>query len=223
MLEMYLFINPLGSVCYEAEKNILKLVSQSQEKINVRFIPLLSLNTISSIMKKKGLCNNNLEAQHLIAAKIYRIALDYKAALFQGKKRGHHFLLSLQKHLIKFQVEYSEKLVYQIAQECDLDLDMFKQDRHSDFTLQSFKQDQKMAAEMNVTMHPTLILYNLKGCECAISLADCEAITFLSGFLNNEFSFADLKKFHQEQNTLTGQSHLSQAFNKYPFFLKINK
>ena len=32
MLEMYLFINPLGAKCYEAEQNILKLAEESSQK-----------------------------------------------------------------------------------------------------------------------------------------------------------------------------------------------
>lgn len=224
MLEMYLFINPLGNVCYEAEKNILKLVDQSSEKINFRFIPLLSLNTLSSIMKKNGLHKNDLEAQNFLAAKIYRLALDYKAALFQGKKRGHDFLLNIQKQVLKHQVEYCDKLVYQIAKDCDLDLEMFKQDRYSDFTFHSFKQDQEMAAEMNVSIHPTLVLYNLKGCDYAISLADCEAIAFLKGILTEEIFFDDLKKFQQDPvSKTTGQTSLSHIFHKYPTLVKINK
>ena len=40
MLEMYLFINPLGAKCYEAEQNILKLAEESSQKFQIRFIPL---------------------------------------------------------------------------------------------------------------------------------------------------------------------------------------
>ena len=38
MLEMYLFINPLGAKCYEAEQNILKLAEESSQKFQIRFI-----------------------------------------------------------------------------------------------------------------------------------------------------------------------------------------
>lgn len=55
MLELYLFINPLGSTCYHAEQNILKLVELSKSKIKFKFVPLLNINSISSIMSSYGI------------------------------------------------------------------------------------------------------------------------------------------------------------------------
>jgi predicted DsbA family dithiol-disulfide isomerase len=223
LLEMYLFINPLGGACYETEKHILKLVNQSKDKINFRFIPLLSLNTISLIIQRKGIALNDLETRNLVAAKIYRFALDYKAALFQGKKRGRNFLLAVQKQVLTQNKSYCDELVYQIAQECELDLEMFKQDRCSEFTIQSFKQDQEMAAEMNVTTHPTLVLYNLAGCDYAIALADYESLSFLEDILSGKIPPKDFIKYQKNPPFINGQTSMSQSFCKYPVFMKINK
>lgn len=42
----------------------------------------------------------------------YRIILDYKAALFQGMKRGRNFLMYLQEELLFNNKQYSEELIF---------------------------------------------------------------------------------------------------------------
>ena len=49
MLDMYLFINPLGSACYHTEQNILKLGDSLNEKINFNFVPLMNFKTINDV------------------------------------------------------------------------------------------------------------------------------------------------------------------------------
>ncbi len=44
MVEIYLFVNPLGGVCLEIEKEIIQLSVNDKKKIQLRFIPLLNLN-----------------------------------------------------------------------------------------------------------------------------------------------------------------------------------
>ncbi|MFT8823327.1 DsbA family protein [Liquorilactobacillus satsumensis] len=47
VLEIYLFINPIGSKCYRSEQNIIKLVDQLSTDVKFRFIPFLNLNTVT--------------------------------------------------------------------------------------------------------------------------------------------------------------------------------
>ena len=46
MVEIYLFVNPLGGVCLEIEKEIIQLSVNDKKKIQLRFIPLLNMKTI---------------------------------------------------------------------------------------------------------------------------------------------------------------------------------
>ena len=46
MVEIYLFVNPLGGVCLEIEKNY-TIVVNDKKKIQLRFIPLLNMKTIN--------------------------------------------------------------------------------------------------------------------------------------------------------------------------------
>ena len=81
MLEMYLFINPLGAVCYQAEQDILTLVARSDKQINFRFIPLLTLKTVTSVMKTRHIPLGDLEQRNKLAKELYQAALDCKAVV----------------------------------------------------------------------------------------------------------------------------------------------
>ena len=72
MLELYLFINPLGSTCYHAEQNILKLVELSKSKIKFKFVPLLNINSISSIMSSYGIDACDLKRRNQISQVLFR-------------------------------------------------------------------------------------------------------------------------------------------------------
>ena len=40
-----------------------------------------------------------LQLRNKVSQILYNAVLDYKAALFQGRKRGHNFLLNVQRQL----------------------------------------------------------------------------------------------------------------------------
>ena len=178
---MYLFINPIGDVCYHAEQNILRLMKDSNQEIRFRFIPLLNMQSIADIMKLSGIPQNDLAKRNKLVTSIYHAALDFKAALFQGKKRGRAFLLNVQKQMLSVNdlCNYSDQIALPAAKECGLDLEMFLEDRNSEFTARSFIKDQKTAAEMNVSHHPTVVLFNVKGYECGISMDACKSYSVL--------------------------------------------
>lgn len=203
MLEMYLFINPIGGDCYHSEQNILRLVDQLDEDVRFSFIPLLNLQTVSSVMRRKNIPLNDLQARNQIFNNIYQASLDYKAASFQGKRCGRNYLLKLQEQIVDFENEYSEDIAQKVAHASNLDCAMFSDDRHSSFTINSFKQDQKMAAEMNVHEHPTVVVYNLDGVDYGVSFTGCDSYELLkqlcTGQLNEDIVLkhkASAKKHH---------------------------
>ncbi|KRM95823.1 hypothetical protein FC19_GL001302 [Liquorilactobacillus aquaticus DSM 21051] len=141
-------------------------------------------------MRRENIPLNDLQARNQIFNNIYQASLDYKAASFQGKRCGRNYLLKLQEQVVDFGNEYNEEVAQKVAQASDLDCDMFNDDRHSSFTINSFKQDQKMAAEMNVHEHPTVVVYNLDGMDCGVSFTGCDSYELLkqlcTGQLNEE-------------------------------------
>lgn len=203
MLEMYLFINPLGAKCYEAEQNILKLAGRSSQKIQIRFIPLLNLQSVSKVMTTWGLKQTDLQLRNKVSDLLYRAILDYEAALFQGRKRGHNFLLSVQHLLYDEHQEYNEETIRKAAELSKLDLSMFEADRHSELAIKSFRKDQKLAAEMQVTMPTEMVIYNLDDFDCALCVRNCDSLAKLEElvFDENTKDFTCSKKILPAKNT----------------------
>lgn len=178
MIEIYLFINPIGSVCYEAEKQILELMAQENKKIQLRIIPLMNLKTIDDIMKRKNISACDIEYRNQLTKDIYGASLDFKAAQLQGKKRGREFLLKLQQAINIEGRTYSKELSKELFSQMSAgDLEMFLEDRESDFVKEAFISDQQVAREMGIKKHPSAVVYNY-ACDrdYGVLVEDCQTI-----------------------------------------------
>lgn len=160
MIEIYLFVNPLGGICLNVEKDILKLVETENKKIQFRFIPLVNMRTINDLIKLFEIPPHDIKQRNKLFEDVYSAALDYKAAQLQGKKKGRHLLLGLQKAVAEDNIPYSSELAEQLVSEAGGDLDMFKADRQSEFVKESFQTDQQIAREMGIVKHPSAVVYN---------------------------------------------------------------
>jgi Predicted dithiol-disulfide isomerase involved in polyketide biosynthesis len=172
LLEVYLFINPLGSRCMKSEKCILRLADRIFGDISYQFIPLLNPQMIDQHLKATNQDCHDLNLRNEQFNLHYRTILDYKAALFQGKKKGRLFLLNLQNQIVDQGQPYSDKLVLEVAKHVHLDLEMFSEDRQSELARRAFQADQRLASEMNVADPSTAILYNADVSDYGLMLED---------------------------------------------------
>ena len=108
IFELFLFVNPLGTYCYRCENELLKFVRNSEFKVHYHFLTFHNLQTVNQYMKNQKLPVTDLDLRNDIYMKIYDAALSYKAALLQGKRLGHQFLIELQQQ-IHFKVKTNRK------------------------------------------------------------------------------------------------------------------
>lgn len=160
MIEIYLFVNPLGGMCLNVEKDILKFVETENKKIQFRFIPLVNMKTINDVIHSSDEKYCGINQRNQLFEDVYSAALDYKAGQLQGKKKGRHLLLGIQKAVTIENKPYSPNLAEQLIIEVGGDLEMFKADRNSDFVKKSFQTDQQIAREMGIVKHPSAVIYN---------------------------------------------------------------
>lgn len=160
MLELHLFVNPLGMRCLRCEKDVLKIDRDLNTKISYQFVPLFNMKTIDNTLKYYHLNPHDLAIRQQVSKILNQVILDYKAALFQGRKRGRHYLLQLQSALINQGLDYNDELINKIAHDSHLDLEMFFEDRQSQLAKQAFRQDQKIASDLGVSETATAVVFN---------------------------------------------------------------
>ena len=197
MIEIYLFVNPLGGICLNIEKDILKLVETENRKIQFRFIPLVNMKTINHIIKVFDLPTHDIQKRNQLFEDLYSAALDYKAAQLQGKKKGRHLLLGLQQAVAVDKLPYSSELVEKLVIEAGADLEMFNADRISDFVKESFQTDQQIAREMGITKHPSAVVYNYT-CDrdFGVLVEGCESMNEIKKLCDS--SKETLQYFHEK-------------------------
>lgn len=157
MIEIYLFINPLGSRCAEAEKQLIDFTNTSLEKIDLHIIPLINQRVVTSSFKNKKI---DLGIRNDYFRLAYTVALDFKAAQIQGKKGARQFLLALQQQLLGKKASYSEALVKKLFIETGGDYPMFVEDRRSSLVEELFWNDQRTARELQVSEQTSAVVYN---------------------------------------------------------------
>ncbi|GEK92050.1 DsbA family protein [Alkalibacterium kapii] len=157
IIEIFLFVNPLGTKCYETEKAIESFSNERDEKVKVRFIPLLNFHTVGNIMKEREV--QTLSNRNTLYTDSFNASLAFQAASMQGKKKGRKFLMLLQDKVINEGKEVTRELFTQIAKSIKLDIEMFEEDIESDFTKTIFLKDQKLAQEMDIQHAPSCVLY----------------------------------------------------------------
>lgn len=189
MIEIYLFVNPIGRKCLSIERRIIDLINSYDMKIQLRLVPIMNLKTVSEFMSRSGISEKNTKLRTELSQEIHSAALDVKAAHLQGKKRGRDFLVELQKAVGEQQQPYSKKLAIQLFTKVGGDLEMFLEDRHSDFVQEAFLTDQQIAHEMQITSHPSAVIYNYGGnCDAGVRIEGCDTIHHILDTYNTKES-----------------------------------
>ncbi|MBT2626205.1 protease adaptor protein SpxH [Bacillus atrophaeus] len=176
-LEIYMFVDPLCPECWSLEPVIKKLKIRYGRFFTLRIIAAASITSLNKQKRKKHLlaeawekianrsgmsCDGTLwlEQEQPLSSP-YLAALALKAAELQGRKAGIQFLRNMQESLfVAKQNITEEKTLLKIAEKTKLDLEEFKKDLHSQSAVKALQCDMKIAAEMDVTVNPTLTFFN---------------------------------------------------------------
>lgn len=170
VLEIHLFVNPLGQNCRHSEIDIAKCNQMSAVKVRCTVVPLLNMTTIQQTMMLYHLPAHDLDVRAQVCQTLYQAILDYKAAQFQGQKRARQFLMYQQEVLANHHLHYNDHLAVSIAQSVPLDIEMFKEDRHSEMVKKGFRDDQKLASQMGITESETAIVVDTTNPSCGIKI-----------------------------------------------------
>ncbi|OTN76893.1 hypothetical protein A5886_001972 [Enterococcus sp. 8G7_MSG3316] len=197
MIEIFLFVNPIGPICYQVEAELLENLTKYRKKIHLQILPLVNLTSVGVSMDYLSMDRTDLLLRNDQTKLIYTASLDYKAAQLQGKKIARDFLLKLQQHVGVAKEMYSEELVQQLFSETRGDLEMFMEDRQSDLVKKNFLTDQTVAKDMGITITPSAVVYNF-ACEreYGVLLEGAKALKSLPALCettDDQFAFLEKK------------------------------
>lgn len=197
MSEIFLFVNPIGPICYQVEAELLENLTKYLKKIHLQILPLVNLTSVGVSMDYLSMDRTDLLLRNDQTKLIYTASLDYKAAQLQGKKIARDFLLKLQQHIGIAKEMYCDELVQQLFSETRGDLEMFMEDRQSDLVKKNFLTDQTVAKDMGITITPSAVVYNF-ACEreYGVLLEGAKALKSLTALCettDDQFAFLEKK------------------------------
>ncbi|MFC2722757.1 DsbA family protein [Granulicatella adiacens] len=210
IFELFLFVNPLGTYCYRCENELLKFVRNSEFKVHYHFLTFHNLQTVNQYMKNQKLPVTDLDLRNDIYMKIYDAALSYKAALLQGKRLGHQFLIELQQQIHQQKREYNDDLLEEILNKIEIDKKMFYEDKSSSAVKKAYDRDLQIAQEMNVTHTPSLVIFDNSNQPYGLLLASSITAETISEICNGE----PLPGYHSTKKLVGTHTNEPQKFDK---------
>lgn len=210
IFELFLFVNPLGTYCYRCENELLKFVRNSEFKVHYHFLTFHNLQTVNQYMKNQKLPVTDLDLRNDIYMKIYDAALSYKAALLQGKRLGHQFLIELQQQIHQHKRAYSDDLLEEILNKVEIDKKMFYEDKSSSAVKKAYDRDLQIAQEMNVTHTPSLVIFDNSNQSYGLLLASSITAETIAEICNGE----PLPGYHTTKKLVGTHTNEPQKFDK---------
>lgn len=202
MIEIYLFVHPFSTKCYDQELRIIDFIHEQPLKIDLQILPLVNWSSNRQAMMEHGWDKKVLTARNKFNNLAYLAALDYKTIQLQGKKVARRFLIAMQTALFHQRREYSPQLTAELIQKIGGDLAIFNEDRPSDLIDELFWQDQKIARELGVQQKTSAVVYNFyKKEEFGTLLHGAEALDTI-----NSLCQANSETYIQINNTYLKQA-----------------
>lgn len=184
IIEVFLFVNPLGTTCFESEKLIESFSAERDEKVKIRFVPLLNMRSVGNMIK--GEADTTLANRNQLYTDSYQASLAFQAASMQGKKKGRKFLINLQHQVINEGRQVTNELLLHVAELVKLDIEMFEEDLESNFSKKAFNKDQKLALDMNITESPSCVVYSSKDSKFGYRIDTSITKQLLHGLCNEQ-------------------------------------
>ena len=176
-LEIYLFIDPTCSICFELDSIIKRLKLEYGHYFALKYVfskrpdqthqrPKKQnhndQSTLSSTSRTGISCDENIWISNPESS-LYITPIAIKAAELQGKKAGYRFFKKIQEALFLDQECVSNRqTLLACARKAEIDCEEFLRDIQSESAIKAFQCDLKISSEMDVTDLPSLVFFNQK-------------------------------------------------------------
>lgn len=175
MLEIFLFVNPIGSRCLETEKDLLKLTSELDTETKFTFVPYVSIPVIGKYMALNQLDPHDLKERNRLTQIAYAASLDVKAASLQGKMKARNFVMALQTLINEDHCTYNEETVNAALEIAHLDREWFQDDRCDPELKALCQSDETLIQDYHIGDAPTVVAFNTTATtqQAGVLIEDC--------------------------------------------------
>lgn len=160
-IEVFLFIDPLGKRCNNARKTIKQFRSERPEKIKLRVIPIVNFRSVYGYTRKmiRKTRESFVDSNNRFSTNTYQACLGFHASSMQGKNKAHDYLTLLQKNVVEDELDFTEDLSFEVAEEVGLDMEMFKDDYESELAEKIYRKNLRLASEMKIMGTPSCVIF----------------------------------------------------------------
>ena len=160
-LEMYVFLDPLCSDCWELQPIIRKLQVEYGQYFTIRTVLSTQLNNLNIPVCQMSDENTNDSYKFPPTEHSVLPSLAVKAAEFQGKKAALRFFNKIQEYVfVQSKNVTSFSVLKELATEAKIDVEEFTEDFHSKECARSFQSDLSITCEMEVDTFPSIVFFN---------------------------------------------------------------
>lgn len=160
-IEMYVFLDPLCSACWDLQPIIRKLQVEYGQYFTIRTVLSTQLSNLNTVCKMPIEDKTNIQCDLSDIEHSVFPSIAVKAAEFQGKKAALRFFNKIQEYLfLKTKNVTSFSVLQDIAKEVKIDVTEFKQDFKSSECARSLQNDLSITSEMDVTTFPSIVFFN---------------------------------------------------------------
>lgn len=213
MLEVFLFVNPIGYRCLSIEHTLKKVISELNTEVTFTFVPYVSVPVVNTYMTFNHLDKLNLPLRNRLTQDAYAAALDFKAVSFQGRKKSRQFLMNLQYLINVEKLQYDNGTVKKALKQAHVDLDWFLEERQNPDLRELCAADEALINEYHITDTPTIIAYNhaSETNQAGILIENCMSYALirqtLERLVNDEFF--NTEPIHEQKQPLGNTPHLN--------------
>lgn len=172
MLEIFLFVNPLGAQCRQAEAAVFRLQQESRQKVDLHVAMLLNFQVITDILMHHHQDPKDLNLRNLVTDAAYQVALDFKAAQLQGNQKARQLLLGEQEMFNDGNFTYDPAFAMALVAGYQLNQVAFFEDRQRLATTHCLDADQHLAQEMGVTLAPDVVVFDTASLDAGVKLGN---------------------------------------------------
>lgn len=173
-IEIFLYLDPLGKRCNSVRKIISNFRTERPEKIKLRIIPMVDFKRVYGHARKRTNHDRATFVDHnnRFATNTYQACLAFHASAMQGKNKSNQFLTSLQEYVVENRMDFTEDIIFVIAEQIGLDMESFRQDYKSDLVRNIYRKSLRLASDMEITSTPSCVIYKDGSHEEAFRLDD---------------------------------------------------